>query len=236
MVEDDYGKSELIDLHIPRSAGRVSVGACSATHQLASSLLVTVPCPALGPLAASCFQSVAVYAGRRMTSCSAHHRTEQIDGGSSRADPVGLAVADLAGDVDVFDGVGEVGAGPHAGQGCRVLAHRRFEYLEHENRRRGLRDDLRCGNSRCKDRGPPVDRGSDENQTCMDSSTANCSRRSLRADFIRAGILPGLIMFPRGSLIVCRPVGFSSATVRVPKSGYIMLQYSLVIQKRRAVE
>ena len=44
-------------------------------------------------------------------------------------------------------------------------------------------------------------------------------------------------MFPEGSWSLCRLVVFSSnATVRVSKSGYIMLQYSLANQKPKALQ
>jgi hypothetical protein len=170
-----------------------------------------------------------------MESYPAHHRTGEIGGGPSRADPVELGVAELVGDVDVVVGGGEVGDAPRAGQVYRGLARRRVEYLGHENRRLALRDDLRGGHSRYKDRGPPVVRGPVESQTCMDSATANCSRRSPGAELERAGSLLGRVMFPEGSLNLCRLVVFHNATVRVSNSGYIMLQYSLVIQKPKTV-
>lgn len=74
-------------------------------------------------------------------------------------------------------------------------------------------------------------RGLADTQTCMDSATANCFRRSPGADLLRAGSLLGRVMFPQGSLMPCRLFVFRcSATVRVSKFVYIMLLYRLNVQ------
>jgi hypothetical protein len=83
--------------------------------------------------------------------------------------------------------------------------------------------------SRYKDRGL---RGLRDSETCMDSATASCSRRSPGAEILRAGSLLGRVMFPEGSWMLCRLFVFGcNATVRVSKVGYIMLQYSLMIEQ-----
>ena len=119
----DYGKSEPAGRRIPPLSAQTSVKAYPAFrqlvafHRLALILLANVPSPTLNHLAASWFQSVAAFAAaRRMESCPAHHRIEEIGGGPYRADPVGLGVAELVGDVDVVDEDGEVDDGPRAGQ------------------------------------------------------------------------------------------------------------------------
>jgi len=83
--------------------------------------------------------------------------------------------------------------------------------------------------SRCKDRGLL---GLRDSETCMDSATANCSRRSPGVEILRAGSLLGRVMFLEGSWMLRRLFVFGcSATVRVSKAGYIMLQYSLRIEQ-----
>lgn len=77
-------------------------------------------------------------------------------------------------------------------------------------------------------------RGLADTQTCMDSATANCSRRSPGAELLRAGSLLGRVMFPEGSWMLSRLFVFRCcATVRVSKAVYIMLLYRLIAEHPR---